>query len=63
MSKKEYTDRFGLYTIQGDRNGSYTLFCYNKSNGHLDYKRTYKTEDGAKRALSRYCDGMPKLTS
>lgn len=59
--KLVYKDSCGLYSITTHRDGSATLQCRNSSNGHLDWNKKYKNTDGAKRALSRYCDGMPQL--
>ena len=54
----KYCDYFGTYRIIKHRNGTFTLVCRDRY-GFLRYKRNYKTELGAKRALSRYCGGMP----
>ena len=61
--KTFYKDWYGTYSIELHRNLTATLKCRNDSNGHLDLNKTYKSELGAKRALSRYCDGMPEVQS
>lgn len=58
--KTIYKDYCGSYSIEVHRDGSATLRCRNNGNYNLDYNRDYKNEAGAKRALSRYCDGMPE---
>lgn len=54
-----YKDFYGTYSITQRRDGTATLRCRNASNCNLDVCKKYKTIQGAKRALSRYCDGMP----
>lgn len=54
-----YKDYCGSYSITEHRDGTATLRCRNCANHNLDVNKTYTTVDGAKRALSRYCDGMP----
>lgn len=54
-----YKDFYGTYSITQRRDGTATLRCRNATNGNLDVFKKYKTVQGAKRALSRYCDGMP----
>lgn len=54
-----YKDGCGTYSIEGHKDGTATLRCRNSSNYKLDVKKDYKTVQGAKIALSRYCGGMP----
>ena len=54
-----YKDGCGSYSITTQKDGTAILRCRNSSNSNLDYKKTYKSEVSAKRALSRYCGGMP----
>lgn len=56
-----YKDYCGSYSITKCADGSAVLRCRNSANGHLDLNKRYSTINGAKRALSRYCGGMPKL--
>lgn len=44
------------YSITEHKNGKATLRCF--ENGHKERKE-YNSLAGAKRALSRRCDGMP----
>lgn len=55
-----YKDCCGSYSITPHKDGTATLRCRNNANGHLDVNKDYQSVDGAKRALSRYCDGMPQ---
>ena len=50
-----FRDFVGKYTITTHRNGTATV-------RHIGYKfkKTYKTEHGARVALAKYCDGMPE---
>lgn len=59
MKKIIYKDYCGSYSITEHRDGTATLKCRNNVNHHLDVNKKYNSVDGAKRALSRYCDGMP----
>lgn len=54
-----YKDFYGTYSITQRRDGTATLRCRNATTGSLDVFKKYKTVQGAKRALSMYCDGMP----
>lgn len=55
--KKYYKDCLGSYSIETHTDGTATLRCFNGGN---KVKKDYKSEQAAKRALSRYCDGMPE---
>jgi len=57
--KTIYKDSCGSYSITEHADGSATLRCRNSANNHLDVNKKYKNIAGARRALSRYCDGMP----
>ena len=57
--KTVYKDWYGTYSITTHRDGTATLRCRNKW-GQLNLKKDYKSEQGAKIALGRYCCGMPK---
>lgn len=59
MALKYYRDYFGTYRIIKHRNGTFTLVCRDRY-GFLTHKETHKTELGAKRALSKFCGGMPE---
>ncbi len=50
-----FRDFVGRYTITTHRNGTATV-------RHIGYKfkKTYKTYNGARIALAKYCDGMPE---
>lgn len=61
--KTVYKDSCGSYSITTHKDGTATLRCRNGSNYNLDVNKVYKSEQGAKRALSRYCDGMPPRVS
>lgn len=54
-----YKDFYGTYSITQRRDGTAILRCRKASNGNLNVFKKYKTVQGAKRALSMYCDGMP----
>ena len=60
MSKTFYKDSCGTYSVETHRNGSATLRCCNPY-GKLCLRKDYRSGDSAKRALSRYCGGMPLL--
>lgn len=51
-----YRDGLGTYSITEHKDGSATLRMSNNGNR---LKKDYKTVASAKRALSRFCGGMP----
>lgn len=55
----KYRDYYGTYRIIKHRNGTFSLIFRDRY-GFLTFKNTYKTELGAKRALSSFCGGMPE---
>lgn len=55
----KYRDYFGTYRIIKHRNNTFSLVCRDRY-GFLTHKETHKTELGAKRALSKFCGGMPE---
>ena len=57
--KTYYKDSCGTYSIEEHNDGTATLRCRNSSNYNLDVKKNYKSAQGAKIALARYCGGMP----
>ncbi len=57
--KTFYKDYCGSYSITEHDDGTATLKCRNNANNNLDVNKKYKSVMCAKRALSRYCDGMP----
>lgn len=63
MGKLIYRDSCGSYSITAHKDGTATLRCRNSANYNLDVNKRYKSVLCAKRALSRYCDGMPELVS
>ena len=56
--KTVYKDSCGNYSITIQSDGTAVLKCSN-AYGKRWYNKEYKTESGAKIALSRLCGGMP----
>lgn len=56
--KTIYKDSCGSYSITVNYDGTAILKCSNVY-GKRWYNKEYKTENGAKIALSRLCGGMP----
>lgn len=57
MTKTKYTDSLGVYIITVYNDGTARLRCFYA--GKWRENKVYKSEKGAKRALSRICGGMP----
>lgn len=55
----KYRDYFGTYRIIKHRNGTFSLVCRDRY-GFLTHKKAHKSENAAKRALSKFCGGMPE---
>lgn len=55
--KTYYKDFCGTYSIAEHRDGTATLRCHN--GGKLQVNKTYKSIQGARIALSKWCGGMP----
>ena len=52
-----YKDSCGTYSINIHHDGTATLRCHN--GGKIQVNKKYKSEKGAKIALSKRCGGMP----
>ncbi len=55
----KYRDYIGYYRITEHRDKRATLICRDWY-GRITHKKIYKTVNGAKRVLSRFCGGMPE---
>lgn len=57
--KQFYKDYCGCYSISEHRDGTATLLCRD-SYGRKTFQKDYKSLQGAKIGLSRFCGGMPE---